>query len=87
MFGLSFSEVAVIFLVALIVFGPKKLPSIAKQLGNTLAAFKKASEGARREFYNALYEPAKEPPLAKKTEENKPPVSLPADSVKEKKDA
>jgi sec-independent protein translocase protein TatA len=37
-------ELILIFIVALIVFGPKKLPEIGKSLGKGLAEFKKASD-------------------------------------------
>src|ERR1700753_920752 len=40
---LGFSEMAFIFLLALIIFGPKKLPEIARQIGKVLAEFKRAS--------------------------------------------
>ena len=36
-------EIIVIFVLALIVFGPRKLPEIGKALGKGLAEFKKAS--------------------------------------------
>lgn len=39
----SFSEMAFIFLLALIIFGPKKLPEIGRQLGKILGEFKRAS--------------------------------------------
>ncbi len=42
--GLGFSEIILIFLVALIVFGPRKLPEIGKMLGRALNEFKKASD-------------------------------------------
>jgi len=41
-------ELILIFLVALIVFGPKKLPELGKSLGRGLAAFKRASEDLKR---------------------------------------
>jgi sec-independent protein translocase protein TatB len=41
--NLGFSEMAFIFLLALIIFGPKKLPEIARQIGKVLAEFKRAS--------------------------------------------
>ncbi|MFD1849483.1 twin-arginine translocase TatA/TatE family subunit [Oceanobacillus bengalensis] len=34
-----------ILTVALVIFGPSKLPEIGKALGNTLREFKKASQG------------------------------------------
>jgi TatA/E family protein of Tat protein translocase len=36
-------ELIIIFVVALIVFGPKKLPELGKSLGKGLAEFRKAS--------------------------------------------
>ncbi len=39
----SFSEMFFLFLLALIIFGPKKLPEIARQVGKTLAEFRRAS--------------------------------------------
>jgi sec-independent protein translocase protein TatA len=49
MFGsLGFSEVLVIFVVALIVFGPRKLPELGKSLGRGLAEFKRASNDLKR---------------------------------------
>lgn len=44
MFGsLGFPELMLIFLVALIVFGPKRLPDIGRSLGNAMKEFKKAT--------------------------------------------
>src|SRR5215471_2446153 len=44
----GFPELVVIFVVALIVFGPRKLPEIGKSLGKSLAEFKRASNELRR---------------------------------------
>jgi sec-independent protein translocase protein TatB len=40
---MSFSETIFLFLLALIIFGPKKLPEIARQVGKALNEFKRAS--------------------------------------------
>ncbi|MFZ0818353.1 MAG: twin-arginine translocase TatA/TatE family subunit [Candidatus Sulfotelmatobacter sp.] len=40
---MSFSETIFLFLLALIVFGPKKLPEIARQAGRLLAELRRAS--------------------------------------------
>jgi len=40
---MSFSETIFLFLLALMVFGPKKLPEIARQIGRALNEFKRAS--------------------------------------------
>jgi len=44
MFGLGIPELLVIFVIALIVFGPKKLPDLGKSIGRAMAEFKKAQE-------------------------------------------
>jgi sec-independent protein translocase protein TatA len=44
MFGLGVPELIVIFVIALIVFGPKKLPDLGKALGRGIAEFKRASQ-------------------------------------------
>lgn len=44
MFGLGVPELIVIFVIALIVFGPKKLPDLGRALGRGIAEFKRASQ-------------------------------------------
>ncbi len=44
MFGLGMQELIVIFVIALLIFGPKKLPELGRSLGRGLAEFKRASE-------------------------------------------
>jgi sec-independent protein translocase protein TatB len=43
MTDMSFSETIFLFVLALIIFGPKKLPEIARQVGKYLNEFKRAS--------------------------------------------
>ncbi|BAY16634.1 twin arginine-targeting protein translocase [Nostoc sp. HK-01] len=40
MFGLGWPEVGVIAIVALLIFGPKKIPELGNALGKTLRGFK-----------------------------------------------
>jgi sec-independent protein translocase protein TatA len=40
-------ELIIIFVIALIVFGPRKLPELGKSLGKSLAEFKRASNDLR----------------------------------------
>jgi TatA/E family protein of Tat protein translocase len=44
MFGLGVPELILIFVVALIVFGPKRLPEIGRTLGKAMAEFRKATD-------------------------------------------
>ena len=48
MFGpIGMPELIIIFVIALIVFGPRKLPDLGKSLGRSLAEFKRASNDLR----------------------------------------
>jgi TatA/E family protein of Tat protein translocase len=42
--GLGTSELLLILVVALVIFGPRKLPQLSRSLGKSLANFKRASE-------------------------------------------
>ena len=43
MFGIGMPELIMVFVIALIVIGPKKLPDLARALGRGIAEFKKAT--------------------------------------------
>ena len=42
--GLGTSELVMILIVALVLFGPRKLPQLSRKLGKSLGDFKRASE-------------------------------------------
>jgi sec-independent protein translocase protein TatA len=48
--SLGFQEIIVILLIALLVFGPKKLPEIGRTLGSAMRELRKAS----RDFSSSL---------------------------------
>ncbi len=49
-------DLLVIMAIALIVFGPKKLPEIGQSIGKAMREFRKASEEARASFSGGLKE-------------------------------
>lgn len=62
MFGIGMPELILIFIIALIVLGPKKLPEIAKSLGRATREFRKASQ----DFKQAMgLDDENEPPAVK----------------------
>ena len=46
----SFADSIVIFVIALVLFGPKKLPQLARQLGKLMGEFRRASNDFRMQM-------------------------------------
>ena len=79
MFGLGFTEILVILVVALLVFGPDRLPELARSLGRGLAEFRRASNDLRRSVMEATsdepsIQPKKALPAEAKTDTSTPPA-------------
>lgn len=73
---LSGSDLMIIMIVALMLFGGDKLPELARGLGKGIRDFKNASEDVKREINNQInsYEEKKAEETAVKTT---PPLALP----------
>lgn len=55
------AEIMLILLVALVVFGPRKLPELGKSLGHGLREFRKGTAGLKAELDGGLREPVPAP--------------------------
>ncbi len=54
MFNLGFPELIVIFVIALLVFGPRKLPELGRSLGKGIGEFKRASNELKKTWENEV---------------------------------
>ncbi|WP_084473917.1 Sec-independent protein translocase subunit TatA/TatB, partial [Deinococcus pimensis] len=54
MFGLGAPEILVILLIALVIFGPKKLPELGKSLGQGIREFRRGTNGLKEELESSF---------------------------------
>jgi len=50
MFSLGVPEILIILLIALIIFGPSRLPELGQSLGKAIREFKKSSQEIQKEI-------------------------------------
>lgn len=81
MFGpLGFAEITFIIVLALLIFGPRKLPEMARALGKSLGEFRRASSELKRTF-NAelsLDDDDERPAVSRRPARDEPPGERPA---------
>ena len=77
-FGIGLPEMALIMVVALLVFGPKKLPEIGRSLGKTLRSFQDASKEFENEFKREAKQIEESVKMNAKLEENQETTLLKA---------
>ena len=65
---LAFQEVVVILVIAVLIFGPKKIPEIARGLGEGLRAMRDATDQIKREVMESA-EKANPAPEIQKTQQ------------------
>ena len=54
MFDLSLTKIAVLLVLAVVIFGPDQLPKVAAQAGRTLRELRRLADGARRDLSEGL---------------------------------
>ena len=70
MFGLGGSELLIVFVVILLVFGPSQIPKMARGLGQAMREFRKAQNEITSEM--RVEDPKSDKPSDTKPPENKP---------------
>jgi sec-independent protein translocase protein TatB len=53
-FDLSLTKIAVLLVLAIVIFGPDQLPKVAAQAGRTLRELRRLADGARRDLQEGL---------------------------------
>jgi TatA/E family protein of Tat protein translocase len=72
MFGVGMTEIVVILVIALLIFGPNKLPELARSLGKGFGEFRRASYDLRQSLMEATEpEPPKNRPQAPRPSESR----------------
>jgi sec-independent protein translocase protein TatB len=79
--NLGFPEMTFIFLLALIIFGPKRMPEIGRQIGKALAEFKRYSNDFKYQLESEVRQWEIEETLRKEKEELKNVMTTPPEGT------
>lgn len=77
--SLGFTEVAFILILALLIFGPKRLPEMGRMLGKGMGEFRRASNELKRTFnveMSLAEEEKKEPPKPQLASRQEPSATV-----------
>jgi len=93
MFDIGFQELVIIFIVALLVFGPEKLPEVGRTLGKWMVEIRKGIAGAKLQMDNEFNANEKKTadissyvPDELKTDTDRPDMNPPKENPEENKD-
>ncbi|MGK7881562.1 MAG: TatA/E family twin arginine-targeting protein translocase [Crocosphaera sp.] len=79
-FGIGLPEMGLILVIALLVFGPKKLPEIGRSLGKAVRGFQDASKEFENEFKREAQQLEQSVTMNAELEENKMANPTPMDN-------
>jgi sec-independent protein translocase protein TatA len=71
------AEILVILVIALIVFGPKKLPEVGRQVGAAVRELRKMQDSVKSELDSVIRPALDEPPPRNETSQELPPLQEP----------
>ncbi len=82
-FGIGLPEMVLILVVALLVFGPKKLPEIGRSMGKAIRSFQDASKEFENEFKREAEQIATSAPQPMEATLEEKPTLVAAESERE----
>jgi sec-independent protein translocase protein TatA len=89
--SIGFGEILVILVVALIVFGPRKLPEVSRTIGKSVREFRRATTNLRQEFEASVDDedlpPTVESPYQRRQREAAAREADPPEAAPEPRDA
>ena len=73
--SLGAPEIIVVFIVALLVLGPDRLPGVARQMGKAMGEFRRLSSGFQNEIRRAIDEDDPDQPSSEPSSYVPPPAT------------